>query len=377
MAFINDLISGKMNPNYQAPKAKTPKTSAPNTGVPTTKSVPNTGPRGVYWIGEDGNVYIKENANPNSVQNYGPSATLGYKSFDALNGLTEIPDPVTAERDAAKAAEDAALKALADATAAANRRVIPDRSASIALQNAGLASVDTNTQNTKNQITKQRSDLEGEYDIEAGINEANYTGQSTVNQQNLQKNKQTALVNAAQGRRGLFGTLASIGALSGSGIDLANRAVARGANMDLAGAGDTFEENQAGLESSIGLFRDADAKRRRYADRAATDAATRAENAGLISKQKYYTQLANDYADMEQRGNRDRYTKLASDLYPEIARTNVAETTSLSPQAAAYSPSTLANYLAGAQNTNVEVTGGTPGGLPGLIATPRRRKVAA
>lgn len=249
-----------------------------------------------------------------------------------------------------------------------------DRSNDIAIQLAGLGAVDTQLGTGLSAIDKALAKLLGNYDTETNTNEGIYKTQSETNQNNLQKNKQTALVNAAQGRQGLFGTLASLGALSGSGIDLANRAVQKGANDDLSGAADTFGENQTVLDTAIGQYRQDDKMRRENANTAAENARLNARSEAAKTRMTLFTNLANNYAEMGDAAEAKRYTDMAAALYPEMARTTIPNA-NISYTGAAFSPGALQNYIAGADSTAVSTTAPTPGGsLPGLIATPSKRR---
>jgi len=243
-----------------------------------------------------------------------------------------------------------------------------NRSNDIAVQNAALGGADTQLSTGLSAVDKALQGLLGKYDTEASSNEENYTDQSNTNQNNLQKNKQTALVNAAQGRQGLFGTLASLGALSGSGIDLANRAVQQGANTDLSGAADTYGENQTGLDTAINTFRTQDKERRDDAQTAAEDAKTNVRNQVAQAKQKAYSALADDYTQEGDTGNASKFAQMAASLFPQIAQTSVPST-NLSYSAAAFTPGTLSDYLSNG-NTQVQAapTGGDTNGLPTLVA---------
>lgn len=307
--------------------------------------------KGVYWQGADGNYYIKTSGGT-GVSNIGknlPGATVA--------DLTRIADPNPPKSSAAPANPNGGGSSGGTTT--------QDRSNDIALQNAGLSSVDAQTSAGIAAINKALASLTGQYDTEDAANEANYKGQSDTNQNNLQKNKQSALVNAAQGRQGLYGTLASLGALNGSGLTLANQAVQRGANDDLSGAGDTYDTNQSGLDTAIGTFRQEDDRRRQDAATAASDATTNAQNQGAKQKQTFYSNLANDFSAQGDAGNASKYSGLAASLYPQVAATSVPST-NLGYQGAAFTPGALGNYLAGANSTSVTATptqGGKSGGL--------------
>jgi hypothetical protein len=251
-----------------------------------------------------------------------------------------------------------------------------DKSNDIALQTAGLGAVDTQTNAGLTAVDKALAGLYSTYDAQTGKATKTYNDQSDSNQTNLQTNKQSALLNAAQGRRGLFGTLASLGALNGSGIDLANGAVQAGANEDLSGAASTFATNKTNLDGAIEAYKEADAERRQHAADAADNNKRGVRNQAAQTRQSFYSNLANDFQAEGNTGQAKHYTDLAASLYPEIASTTIP-TMSLTPESAAFTPTSLANYLS-ANNTLVSTTAPAgsstgPSGLPGLVASTKRK----
>lgn len=324
---------------------------------------------GVFWVGANGNIYIKDGS---GVRDAGKALKVSDKGFDAagMSGqATRIADP-----NPPKQTTPAPSNPNNTGGGGSSVPAKPDKSNDISLNNAGLSSVDAQTSAGLSAIDKALGGLVGTYDTEANRNERNYKDQSTTNQTNLQTNKQTSLVNAAQGRQGLFGTLASLGALNGSGIDLANQAVQKGANEDLAGASQNYSTNQEGLDTAIGTFRDEDKQRRQEAQTAAANAKTNVNNNAAKNKMQFLTNLSNDYADMGDSGNASKYSSMAAALYPQVAATSIPDS-NIAYSGAAYTPSTLANYLAGANSTQVKATptGGTQS-IPGLIATSNKKK---
>lgn len=325
----------------------------------------------VYWVGTDGNVWLKS-AQPGgkwTVKSAGKPVNLYDQGFDS-NQLsaqaTRIADP-NAPRQAAPAPTNPN-----GSSGSSTPKV--DKSNDIALQNAGLNAVDQQYGTGISSINKALGNLLGQYNTEAQSNEKNYSTQSDTNQNNLQKNKQTALVNAAQGRQGLFGTLASLGALNGSGLELATRAVQKGANDDLSGAADNYATNQSGLDTAIGTFRQEDKARRENANTSAENAKINAANEAARSRMSFYSNLANDYSAMGDEANAKKYSGLAASLYPDLAKTSIPNS-NIAYSGAAFTPGTLADYMAGANSTTVSATP-TQGsqGIPGLIASPSLKK---
>lgn len=318
---------------------------------------------GVYWIGQDGNTYMKASGLNGVVQWQAPLLS------PTQAGLTQIADPTVQ-------AQTTAPSNPTGSSAAA----LPDKSNDIALNNAGLASADAQQTSGLSAIDKALGGLIGQYDTEKATNEGNYGTQSDTNRNNLETNKETALVNATQGRRGLFGTLASLGALNGSGIDLANQAVQKGANADLTGAEGNYAGNQTNLDTAIGTFRQQDAQRRQDANSAATNAKAKVQHDTAVTKQGILTNLASDYAAEGDKNSASKYTQMASDLYPEVANNSIPDTTSLTAENAAFTPGSLANYLSNGSTTVTATPAAGTGGasnLPGLLAANSDQKKKA
>lgn len=343
--------------------------------------VVSSSPRGslsgsIYWIGADGNVYLKgAGGNGASVKNLGNPQQAQTWNL-GLNGAVQVGDPNPGGgggggQQAAQTAPSGGGGGGGGYSAPAPK---PDRSNSIALQMAGLGAVDQQYNSGVSAIDSSLGKLMGQYGEEAAANEKIYTDSSNSNQNNLQKNKQTAMVNAAQGRQGLFGTLASIGALNGSGIDLANRSVQKGANDDLSGAADSYAGNQTNLDTAVGTFRRENKNRKENAETAAANAKTNAQNEAAKSRMGYYSQLVNDYSAMGNEGEAKKYTGMASALYPQLATTSIPNS-NIAYSGAAFSPGSLSKYLAGADSTVVSTTPTAPGQtIPGLIASPTTKK---
>lgn len=323
----------------------------------------------VYWTGADGNVYIKgDNAvNGGAVTNLGDATKANYNLGAGGFESNTLQQSIQAQQIA-----DPNAPAPANPNGPSGP-TYQDKSNDIAIQNAGLSAADTQKTSGLSAVDKALAGLNGQYDTESTANHGNYQTQSDTNRNNLETNKESALVNAAQGRRGLFGTLASLGALNGSGIDLANHAVQSGANEDLTGASGTFNQNQTGLDTAIKSFDQQDAQRREDAKTAATNARTKVAHDTAVSKQGFYTNLANDYSAEGNSAGAKQFTNLAASLYPDIANNAAPDTTNLSAENAAFTPGSLANYLAGSGSTTVTAspTAGTGAGasvLPGLTA---------
>lgn len=364
---LNTLLTG----GYKAPfPAAAP---APAAKPAAAAPAPSGGGGGgaVYWVGADGNVWLKGSS---GVQNVGKPSNLQANGFDAANlsaQATRINDPNPPKGSAPSNPNGAA----------ASGPIYPDKSNDIAFLNANLGTADQQQSVGLAKVQQALANIIGGYDTEAGQNQTLYQTNADSNQNSLQKNKQSALVGAAQGRKGLFGTLASLGALNGSGIDLANKAVVTGANQDLSGAADNYATNQTGLDTALQTFKNEDAARRKAAQQAADDAQTTVKYNTAKTKQDVYRGIANDYEAMGKHAEAADYTGRASSLFPEIANYSIPST-NLAPAPATFNLPTLSSYLANAGGTNVTATPSTSGsagtgGLPGLIASNKKKLVTA
>lgn len=225
-------------------------------------------------------------------------------------------------------------------------------------------------------IDDSLASLMGKYNTEASQNEGDYGTQTVTNTNNLEKNKENALLAAAQGRRGLRGTLASLGALSGDGARLADRAVATGANQDIGGAADTFATNAQNLDTSIGRFREEDKQRRADAQTSAINQKTALEGDIASKRQTLLQKLADIFGTGGDEASSSSYLRQAGALNPEIAAKTAVAATPLTAQAAAFTPKDLQSYLAGAGDMTVSTDPAAAGiRTPGsLLFGPQKKK---
>lgn len=363
---LNSLLNGNYNQNYQAPAPAKPaaKAAAPAAAAPAGQSI--------YWVGADGNVYVKgPGGNNAAVTNYGKVTGV-----QKANGVDAAKASVLATRVSDPNAPKPTVALTTPAAAAGASGPTPeDRSNDINQQNAGLNAVGTQVASGQAAVDTALTNLMGTYGTEADAANTSYTNNTNQNKVNLTKNQQTAFVNAAQGRQGLNGVLSSLGALNGSGIDLATRAVQKGANEDLSGASDNYATNANALDTASGAFQAANKERKDRAIRDAESAKLGVRNQGAKDTLGYYQNLSNDYAAQLDKAGAAKYSNLAASLFPTIAGMS---TPSAGPtySAASYSAPSLASYLSGNNNnTSVQATPATAatGGIPGLSAVTKKR----
>ena len=364
---------GIKNPNEQqpAPKAQTSTTRV------VAGPVPAKAPRGNYWIGQDGNVYVAETG-VNGVRNYGQSSDLGARSFDALNGLTEIADPNRPAADTG-AADDAAYNAWLAAQAAANAPKYEDTSGlrrDTEMQLGGLEGIMLGQEQG---AQDEWQTLQNKYDAEDLKNETRFNERNTENESNLSNQTQAALLAAASGGRGLNSVLASIGALGGTGRTLANRAVANEANLDIGEAGRTFGANAKNLNTSYQDIKDQEKDREAEAELVRDNAKKTARNERYTNERSLYEKMADLWSRAGNKGQADTYLGKATDTLAQIgANAKPLNPGAYNKSALNYAAPDLQGYLAGANDMTVNTSAGSGLPLNGAIftSTKKREKLA-
>lgn len=230
-----------------------------------------------------------------------------------------------------------------------------------------IESVDTEQNVGYRNIDDSFGSLIGKYDVERGRNKADFDENTFTNTQNLSKNKQNALLSAAQGRRGLRGTLASIGALSGTGGELADRAVTTEANQDLGEATETYGTNARSLGKAWKRFDEEDQDRRREAETAKVNQRIALEGSLAAKRQSFFQKMAELFAEGGNTSAANDYLGRAGALNEEIAQKSRVGATPFTQRAAAFTPGELENYLAGAGDLRVNVGRGGGGRTPSSI----------
>lgn len=315
---------------------------------------------GVYWRGTDGNVYYKTSS---GVTNLGSDASRAI-----LSGADEISDPnpggnnpqtqgVTTTGTVRSAPAPVLNTAALDAT------------------DQAIGSLDTEFNVGNQNIDESLRSVTGRYDQERGKNRGDYDESTVTNNQNLQKNKQNALLAAAQGRRGLRGTLSAIGALSGDGIALSDRVVTEGANDDIGEAADTATGNQTTLDKAWRNFDDEDRQRRAESETSARNSKTALEGSIASKRQQMLQKRAEILSEGGRTSEAAQALAAAGGLNNEIATKSRVQATPITQRSAAFTPGELADYLAGAGDMTVDVAeGGVPGAGTTLLAGRKDRK---
>lgn len=330
----------------------------------------------VYWIGQDGNIWYKDSG---GTRNMGPAGSnAGNPAPDAGGFYDPWADASeTAIRfDAQQIADPMVARETSYSGAGSGTPAKSVNTAAVGATQAAIDSLGTEQNTGYTNIDDSYLSVLGKYDRERVKAEGDYGEQTVTNTKNLTKNKQNALVAAAQGRRGLRGTLAALGALSGTGSELADRAVTQGANEDIGEAADAYAGNAQNLDKAIGNFRDEDKDRVSEAQTQRTNQRTALEGSVAAKRQQFYQKMAELFSEGGNTGEASTWLNRAGELNNEIASKTRVAATPFAERAAAFTPGDLEQYLAGAGDMTVSAETGakSPVGTPSILAGRKRKK---
>jgi hypothetical protein len=276
----------------------------------------------VYWIGQDGNVYVKgqgsvNNGAPTNIgkapstmgidnnANNGYGITNSYINLPGYNfAAQQIADPATANNPPAN--PTGSTNPPLDTAAVHNTQASIDQIPGI-LQ-AALASE-----------AQQYANTTAGYNSQQQQNQQQYDKSSTTNQQNYDANFMDAIRAGIHGLHGLFSLLRGTGAEGGTADQQVQNIVGDTTSSDIRGGAATRDQNQAQLDSSLASFL-TDLKQKRTA---ATD--THANNDAAINRdsatqlQDLYSKMAGFYGSANDTADANNWMAKAGALTPQIA----------------------------------------------------------
>ena len=286
-------------------------------------------------------------------------------SLDSLGGqeLVNIGSP---------GADYSSQYAARQAAASAKKKAIMDAALGGIQQN--IDSLGTRRDNAVQGVRDRFSSILGRYADQENQTKTKFENETSANEGTFSRNQSLALQSAATGRQGLMATLASIGAVGPTALNLADRAVARSSNLDLGEAGRTFESNATSLTESYDKVKQ-DEKNRRLEAEAARDADIQASEYEYVEQlQRAYQQMADTYAQGDVVDQAKNYTSRAGGLFQQLAAKTRPIATPYQSRDIGLDTSNLQKYLAGQRQNSVQVAGGTPGALNSPIYAVSRRR---
>jgi len=260
-------------------------------------------------------------------------------------GLRTIDNEYRGAYDAAQSQRAAAAQSQAQAQANAARQAEVDLiMGNINSLDQVLANRSQTTNDTYNQAMRS-------YDDTFALDRQAHRKAVTSNEQANTDARQAAMLQAAAGGRGLRSVLASMGALGGTGLDLANQAVSREANIDIGNADKNFQTNASDLTDAWARAEDEDTKRRAEARTIRENALANNASEVASTRQSMYNQLAGLFDRGSSQAN--RYLAQASAQNPTIVAGSRQAVTPYAQSKQLFSPGKLQEYLGGVRDLSV------------------------
>ena len=331
------------------------------TPIPTGTPQPQA-KRGTYWRGSDGNVWVAGSRGVNSAGAWNGSTEAYWNN----QGYTLQADPNPGRAAASQ------VPSVNGGGGGVSAPVYPDTTAARNATQVSLDSLGTIRDNAIAGAEGEYNSVMGAYNTEDAENLKKYQGDVEKTEITRDENTQKSLLAAAKGTRGLYATLASLGALGGTGRTLANRAISTEANADLGAGEDSFETNIKTLGDVRGELEKKEKQRKLDAEKIKKDARQNAEYDYFKGHQDLSKEMAKHWADTGNNAEANNWTAKSSTYTPEMAARTKVNVGQYAKTPLAYSAPELNKYLAGMNSTAVNVAGGSP--INGAIYTSTSKK---
>lgn len=337
---------------------------------------------GVYWLGSNGNIYVKSSSGVSSLGTGGTALSkaksLGYTSISDPNapktGMTTwgtgvgtvdpnamvIRDGLVTYNGTGGGTSGGGYTSSGGGGYAAPAPVGPTAEQVNPLLQS-LQSLGEIESNKNAQTEAEYGRAIAGYDASDAIDLKNYQENVTGNEKAYTANNQAALLNAANASTGLRGVLSSMKALGGSGVNVVKRLVGLAANQDTGESRKNFDANASTINTGWASAEQQQRQRREDAKATRENNIQNNKASVLTSRQQIQQDLAKLYGPDSAEGK--RYAAEAGALAAPIAATTRASVAPYAAASSAYSPAALQTYLAGTQNLNVSTSGG-PAGTP-------------
>lgn len=326
-----------------------------------------SGDKGVFWVGSDGQVYVKGDQGTNAAG----LADANSQNYWINQGYNYIPDPNSPTNGPQGNSSGTPAPSGGGNGKVLNTGGIANTQATIdqipGLLQAALEAEGTSYGNTV-----------GGFNAAEGAQRGNYDKSTVTNQQNYDANFMDSIRAGIHGLGGLFSFLRGTGASGGTAEDVARDTVGGVTANDIRGGADTQKENQSALDTSLGTFlTDLQLKRKQAEDTKVNNerAIRRDSNTQL---QDLFGKMAGFYGDVDNTAASNDWMNRAGALTPDIAansKTQVSpyDTTPVvvhAPNLTAFAPPTQPSVLAPPSDGQV-------GSGIFTMTDPRRKKDAA
>lgn len=297
---------------------------------------------GVYWIGNDNNVYTKDNSG-NVVNNGALIRNFGGKGFDSTKTSTDLYRQISNP--------DVSSGNTTTVTGGGGGGYTVDTAAANAILGE-IAGLDTGLRQSKDNNRKSYQSTLDNYNADATAQEARKNESLTNNDLAYLADQQKSLVNSAKLRQSLLSTLIGMGALNGSGIGQANSTIGGALQTDLTGANANYSTNANNVLTAMDTYTKQNEARKKSLEQTLNNANTAADNSYATNKQDYLMKLAGLYPTGSAQGA--EFLRQAMALGPQIQATSNVPQFDFSPiTTASFNAPELAKYLAGTNQLSV------------------------
>lgn len=330
---------------------------------------------GVFWIGQDGNIWMKDaggtyNAGSNGGSGQGNYVVENGQLYDRWGdngnvlqpGYSQIADPAV-QTPAPGGGSGGSGKTFNAAGAANTQRTIDQIPA---LLQAALEAEGTSYGNTVGGFNAAESGQRDAY------------GKSTVtNQQNYDANFMDSIRSGIKGLGGIMSLLRGTGAAGGTAEDMARDTVGGVTANDIRGGADVQKENQGELDSVLSSFlTDLGTKRKMAEDtRVNNERAIRRDSSTQL--QDLFGKMAGFYGDVGNTGASTDWMNRAGALTPDIAANSMAQVSSYDTTPVTVAAPKLTAFSGPTQPSVQTAPGGQVGSGIFTMNDTRRRKDAS
>lgn len=333
-----------------------------------------------YWLGQDGNIWYRPQAG-SKVQNMGKPASTTIAGGAPGTGMS--PTGFSSQLGAAEAtlipdwnaSNTKTLDTSSNTGGTNTESKYQDTSVARAGTQISLNELDTIFNNRLAQAQGEYDAMIGQYAAEEQQNASKYQNNAQTNESTREAQQQAALLAAANGGRGLYSTLASIGALGGTGKMLANRAVSNEANIDIGNANRTFDTNATNLYDTYEDLKLKEKQRRFEAENTLKKAKQAHEYDTLNTRQQLMKDMASLWKNNGNFAEHNKWLGDANALTGKIAATsrpNIPEYAKAGNLG--FAAPELQNYLAGVNDMTVNTSAGSSTPINGAIYTSTKKR---
>lgn len=313
--------------------------------------------QGVYWIGQDGNTYMKAEG-LDGVQKWVapllPPDQLGLKQIADPMAPTQVPSAPTG------GGGGVAPKVLNRAGVNNTQETIDEIPG---LLQAALDAERTSYGNTR-----------GGFDSSEKVQRGAYDSGTTTNQLNYDSNFMDAIRAGISGVHGLLSLLRGTGASGGTAEDLARDTVGGVTSTDIRGGKDTRDENQGQLDTSLSTFLSDLGIKRRAADDTFENNQRAIRRDSNTQLQDLFGKMAGFYGDVGDDANANSWMNKAGALTHDIAANSRTKVSPYDTTPVVVHAPNLTAFAEPTQPSVVTAPGGQVGSGIFTMTDPRRRK---